>query len=349
MARRGLSLAVAAVAAAAAVTGPACGSRERARTPASLAGEELVSWSPPPRPGAVVIAEVNGEAIYEEDVVRQARARGLTAREALEELVAAELLAQEARRRGLAADPDVLEAGKRERVRLIADREFAPTFDGPEDVPDALVDQAWRNVNVRFNYHHERYQEVVYLHADAQNVPPEEDARIRAGMEELARRLRAKGPATKEEFGERGVAIARELGLEVKAMQYSTTRKGRAVEEFAAAAFSIQEIGGMAGPIRTAWGYDILYLYNVIPERKLTKAEAAPEIKQALFEDARRAAFVKWAEDHVLRARVVRGPRWEEWLRRIEVIAPVAFVEPGAPAGGAPAAPGALAAPPDEP
>lgn len=289
------------------------------------------SFSPAPSPDAVVIAEVNGEKIYDEDVARQARARGLSAREALDELVAAELLAQEARRRGLADDPDVIEARRRERVRVLTERDFVPTFDGPEDVPQAALDSAWKNPAVRNYYQHEQVQKIVYLRVPAENVGAAEEDAARRLAEAIHAHLVAKPPRDQEEFGHLADEIAGPAGVKLRKAAGQTRRKGDTVEEFAAAAFSLTQAGTFTAPFRTKWGWDIIYLVELVPARNVPREEAEKEIREKIFADTRRLAFVRWAEGLAAGYRIVRAPDWEGWLERIAVEAPVAATAPAAP------------------
>src|SRR5207237_748916 len=66
-----------------------------------------------------VVATVDGRPIRASQVAEQARAAGQSAREALQALVDAEVLAGEAARRGLDGDPDVQEAAEAAAVRRL--------------------------------------------------------------------------------------------------------------------------------------------------------------------------------------------------------------------------------------
>jgi len=109
-----------------------------------------------------VVAEVNGEPIWDADVAGYAAAHGVAPREALEALVARELLAQEARRRGLSEDPDVVEVRRRERVRRLLDG-FAAATDSPDEIPEADVDKVWNRPDVQRQLNHGERHVVVYV------------------------------------------------------------------------------------------------------------------------------------------------------------------------------------------
>src|SRR5262249_35093833 len=115
------------------------------------------SLAPEPETGADVVAEVNGDKIYAADVAIQAAAAHQTPAEALAELVDAQLLAQEAFRRGLADDPDVQEARERESVRQLLKRGFEPSFSKPGDIPIDEVRQVYEHPDIKPRYEHEEY------------------------------------------------------------------------------------------------------------------------------------------------------------------------------------------------
>ncbi len=327
----------------AAASGGACGGRKAAEPVPSPETRWQGSFSPVPAQGAEVIAEVNGEKIYAADVARQAAARGLDARAALAELIDAELLAQEARRRGLADDPEVAETRKRERVRRLLATAFEPTFDGPEDIPQELVDKVWDQLIVHSLYNHERYHRTAFLRIplERSKATPETEAAARSAAEAVYSAAAAAHPATVEDFFALGKKVAAEHGQAASEGRFDTTRYRSSVEEFAAAAFSIDEHGEVAKPARTDWGWDVIYLDSVLPERRTSKQQAEPEIRAQLFapdrendlgrlilrffaggelQPPREQAFLRWSDALVAKAPVTRN---DAPLAAIDVDAPV--------------------------
>ena len=82
-----------------------------------------------------VVATVDGRPIRAGDVARQARAKGCSPKEALEDLVTAEALVSEAARRGLQENREVADAARGEAVRRL----LAVTFE--KDVTPAAIPQ----------------------------------------------------------------------------------------------------------------------------------------------------------------------------------------------------------------
>lgn len=292
--------ALACLAAAAPPLGGSCGrTPERPSAPPAVAtGERWEgSLTPPPPQGAEVVAEVDDARIYLADVERQARARGISPRQALDELITIELLAAEAVRRGLADDPAAVETRRRERVRRLIETDFVGRFDGPEDVPAADLEAMWKRRDVYLYFNHEEYHSVRYVRVPvSKNASPEENAAARALAEAIWRRAEKERPATDDDFAKLAQAVGAERGQKLESARYSTARTGPAVKEFADAAFSIARIGDVARPVRTAWGWDVLYLYNIIPARKMTFEEAEPELRRRIFEASRRDAFLRWVD-----------------------------------------------------
>jgi peptidyl-prolyl cis-trans isomerase C len=249
---------------------------------------------------------VNGDTIWDVDVARHAAARHLDARAALGELIDLELLAQEAKRRGLADDPQVTEARQQARVRAFIGTEFTSLFKSPADVPQADIDVAWSNPRVYLRYNHQLYHEVRFIRFDLRKEStPEEIEDLRQKMEKVRAQVIAAHPDSKEAFGDAAVAAARAQGYPLRPQDYSATERGT-VKEFLDAAMALKQPGEISPVTRTAWGWDLLYLYNIIPETKLTKEQATPDLRQRIFDESRTQGFQAWVDKLVRKAKVVR-------------------------------------------
>jgi len=289
----------------------ACGGGKPARAPARqsrvAAGEHWTgSLSPRPSPDAVAVAEVNGDTIWDADVARHAAARHLDARAALDELIELELLAQAAQKRGLSDDAEVAEARKQARTRALLHGDFAAGFKSPADVPEADIDLVWGNPKIYLRFNHQLYHEVRYLRVELKkDASPAEVEAARVQAETLRAAALAAAPASKDAFGEAVMAAAQPLGIKVVMADHAATQGGT-VKEFLDAAMALTRVGDLSPVTRTPWGWDVLYLYNVIPDVHQSKQQATPELRKLIFEESRRRAFVGWAERLVHAARVVR-------------------------------------------
>jgi len=290
----------------------ACG-RHEPPPAAATAGEHFEGdWSPKPVENAEVVATVNGAAIYAADVVRQAAAQNQTAAQALDTLVSAELLAQEARRRGLTDDPDVVDARKKVRVRRLVETMFLPGFRSPADVPKDEVEKILRSPTARYHFDHGEQRLVGWARVEvANNASPQEEARARevaAGFTALAR---AAQPKNKDDLLNLVTLYDRKMGGGDIAREI-----GGMVSEFGEAAFALGRMGEVSDPVRTRWGWDVLILFGVKPERHASREEAIAEVRDGLFDSSRREAFLRWADGLVGRAEVYRN---DDLLGAIEI------------------------------
>jgi hypothetical protein len=276
-------------------------------------------WSGPLAPAAAngdeVVATVEGTPIYASEVATQMAAESQDARQALEALVARELLATEARRRGFLEDPDTAEARRRVRTRRLVEDGFARQFDGPEDIPAEAVTRAWNHPRVRTYYDHPRTHVVRYCRLPVGGGVTEEQAKARA--EDVWKKVSAARPADGEAFS-REVAAA--YGNPLPTHRQTVIEDSGLDASFVEAAFSVSEVGEVAKPKRTPWGWDILYLEHVVPERHTSFAEAEPEIRRERFEVERAAAFTRWADALAAKAKIWRD---DSWLARIAVASPL--------------------------
>jgi PPIC-type PPIASE domain len=288
----------------------ACGGKKPAHAPAPASHAAREHWTgtlaPRPSAEAVAVAEVNGDTIWDVDVARHAGARHLDARAALDELIELQLLAQEAERRDLADDPEVVEARQQARTRALLRLDFEPGYKRPEDVPQADLDTAWSNPRIYLRFNHPLYHQVRFLRVEAgkdATAAQIEDARQKA--EAIRAAVAAAHPASKEEFAQVASEKATELGAKFAVSDHNATERGT-VKVFLDAAMALHQPGDLSPVTRTDWGWDLLYLYNVIPEVHKSQEQAAPELRTLIFDESRRRAFLGWTDRLVHSAHVVR-------------------------------------------
>ena len=297
----------------------ACGQKAD-RAPASQAIEPPYTgpFSPRPSPSAEAVAEVNGEIIWDVDIAAYAAEKQLGAREALAELIDLELLAQEARRRGLGQDPEVVEVRRRERVRRLVDA-FAEETRDPSVIPDADVDVVWkrREVQAALNHGPIHVAGFVRVRAD-KRLPPAEIEAARVQAEAIRAAVVAAKPASYEEF--QRIAGEHHLKQTGKSLtvekSYPIEATTRAEQNFKDAALALSKAGQISPVVRTKWGWDVLYLVEVIPPLTTTRAEAAPEIRRRIHDDWRRQAFRRWLDAFLAPVHVARR---DEALDRVDV------------------------------
>ena len=294
--------------------------------PATAADERFTgSLSAPPSAGSEVVAEVNGDPIYADDVRVQAAGRDISAHQALDELIAVQLLAQEAQRRGLADAPEIVEVRRRERVRRLIDTVFLPTMDGPDKVPEALVERAWQTPEIRSYYDHDVGHRCAFVRVIAPaKATPDVDGAARAAAQQLLAVAQAAHPATGESFLALMASTAQARGFKIEKSTFVAVDNAANVDPaFTAAAFSLHARGDISALTRTPWGWDILFLDEILPARHVPREVDAVEIREHLFPDAQKDAFLAWLSSLPAAQRVQLQPSVSALLEQIAVDSPV--------------------------
>jgi foldase protein PrsA len=272
------------------------------------------------RPGPAVVATVNGEPIYREELdryVRRVGARGETqhkaiARRILQELIDRTLILQEVRRRNLLPHPEEVDARLRElRAGFASDAEFdaALRLQGlsAAELRDRVrFDLAFRRLLQNFKVPEPTDAELRAEYArdpSRFDTPPrvrirhilvrsEAEARIvlarlRAGesFAELSRAL-SQDPKTREEGGELGWA-----------------RPGELVPEIERVAFSLP-VGATSPPVRSRFGYHVVQVVARMPGRKATLESARAQVRNVLMARRQQEALARWLQDARRRAKI---------------------------------------------
>jgi hypothetical protein len=246
-----------------------------------------------------VVATVDGRPIYARDVARQAQARGVDARQALSDLVDAEVLAGEAARRKLDHDLQVVDETKGAMIR----RYLADTFEkqlSPKDVPDQLVRREYQR-NLATLYH-DVYADVWHfiVPVDAK-APPDQVAAARVRALELSKQARG---LTLDEFK----ALATRLGLHQE--EIVSARDGWVQRPFSEAAFAqLKKPGDVTyDPPRTTYGFHVEQLIRWIPPEHITLQQAAPKIREKIFPEMQKHFFARFADEAMGRYHVEVHP-----------------------------------------
>jgi hypothetical protein len=258
----------------------------------------------------LVVAQVNGKPVFGSCVAAQV-AGGLAADRAaaLAQCVDFELLAQEAARRGLAADAEVHEARKREAVRRFIAAEFVTTVRSYDDLPPGFGARALAKLRETDQQPERRVAAYV-------RVPAPEDAPSGSPDDEWARGLAGELHAALADHADltadRLWAIAAEVahGRTFQVGEPFVFHRQGAEEPFAAAAFAIPAVGRVAPPTRTKLGWDVILLTAIRPKSTRTEEER----KAALFPELRRGYFNHWAHQYT---RGVAIDVDEEWRKRL--------------------------------
>jgi hypothetical protein len=265
-----------------------CGSREAKE---QVVLKRKIVTVPRYERGGDVMARVNGVPILREDLVLQMR-DGQGRRSALKELIRREALAQEAIRLGLDRDPLVRRAQRRAMAHLLIERELANNFTKKE-VPREMVERAYQ-LNKKRYVHPElvtvlHHVVLAYRRHDA-------DHHRRAKL--LARKIRTAATARRlsiEEFLELAKTVGRlDPELEINTDRVTTPQRGYTVDSFADAAFALSGKGAVSPVVQSIFGYHVIYLVKRIPAINIPLSQAEDEIRERVFDQARKQAFEVW-------------------------------------------------------
>ncbi len=242
----------------------------------------------PGSPTDVVVARVAGRPIYASCVQAQA-VHARTARAALDECIAFEILAQAAEARGYAEDDDVIEATRAALASRLVETGYEATHQRAESLEPYLSQVLQRD---------RRPEAMPELRASSYarvNVPktatPAEDAAAQAIVAAIAAELAGQpglmsadlAAAAKRRPGPPAVIYADVKPLPMQGLD----------TPYAEALFSIDQIGHIAGPVRTSYGYDVVLLTGVEPAYTLTRerreANVVPELRRQVFD--------RWVKD----------------------------------------------------
>lgn len=252
-----------------------------------------------PAPGDIQVATVNGKPVWGSCVQAQAARlrvmdrRGAasepgpaaTARDALQQCIGFELLAQEAERRGLATDSEVAIATRTALVSQLVAQEYEDKFNTPEEFGTYWTRSIERN---KMRFDHPEARGSVYVRADlAKNATPADEAKAKAVIDDIYAALEDERGLMKphvEDIANRINAGRTKVSI---AAVPPDIKNGRLDDTYTGALFSIPEVGRVAAPVRTPWGWDIVLFDSVVPEVHATREEmiesALPEIKRSYF------------------------------------------------------------------
>ncbi len=275
-----------------------CGQEDTAppqRTHSILLGD--VSTMPQ---GRTEIAQVNGVPIFDDCVVRQAKSSGLSAREALQECVDFELLAQEAT--SFVSNSEVQKRGKQELVRAFVTGTY-PILSA-DDIPLEVVRKLWNLPSTRKRYQHPELRNIVFCRIP----PPEGDATTKLDqtgftfLQYIYEKLKGRTNLIEEDlFGECYPHYKDEGIPELVLNTFHLYPRQQYAQQFRAPIFDGPQLSGMVlPPVKTSYGWDLILLTDVRPELNRSFADAEKELRDVLFaepiyESWRNTFFDDWA------------------------------------------------------
>ena len=260
-----------------------CGSSPPAATPSGPpAGVEATRASA----DDVIVATVNGKPVWGSCVTAQA-ARGATRRDALQQCVDFELLAQTADHRGYALDAEVARATHTAMVSELVATAYEAGYTEP-----AQFGPFWQQAYKKAIWHirHENYRASAYVRLAVAD-PKDEGAAQHAIADKIAGAV-AHEPGL---MGPSLLALAQQAaGADVKLdhQDVPAYRAGALDEHYATALFAIPQIGRATGAVRTKWGWDVIVWTDDVPAADPPEAD----VIAALLPDVKVAYFNHWVD-----------------------------------------------------
>ncbi len=249
----------------------------------------------------VEVARVNGRPVWSSCVATQAPRIGAAAnassaapagdparRDALDQCIAFELLAQAAEARGLAAAREVADATRTAAVNRLVETDFEQRYRTPDDMRQAIDVVMKRN---------EWRMHIVQLRASTfarfvvpKDAPPELDARAHALADRLAAELAGQTGLYGVHLAEAARRIAAGSDVELTTADVKPTHQDDLVEPYARALYAIPEVGRSSPSVRTQWGWDVVLWTGGVEPRERARDELVAE----MFPDLRRHQFQLW-------------------------------------------------------
>ncbi|MFN0245772.1 MAG: hypothetical protein ACKV2T_02620 [Kofleriaceae bacterium] len=234
-----------------------------------------------------VVAQVNGRPVWASCVAAQAamnvrtRAAGDSSAEvartrALDECIAFELLAQEADKRGLADDAEVIDATRTALVNRVVEVGFEQRYAKAEDLGERF--DKWFRDNA-FRMSRPELRGSAYLRV----AGPDDTARpaAQAIYNQLANRTGLFA------FDLRPLSKAKKGAPPIEYTVVPDKAASELEPTYRAALFAIPEVGRVAPPVKTPWGWDVILWTGGLPPKETSRedlvAEAFPELRRSMF------------------------------------------------------------------
>jgi hypothetical protein len=273
-----------------------------------MAGAE---WTPDPAPDlGAVVARVGQVPIYSTQVLAEAKREGKSPRQALDDLVAANLLAERARQAGMRPPPPRETDVESALVQRLLERELEPSLRA-EAMPDSVLRPLYDRAKAAFV--HPRRVEIGMLavYTGARMDDARRGKRQKAATD-LAAWLKAHPPATLEDFA----AIGREPEWQARGVVYDRFLQSSAEPiggKVGQAMAKLHTVGETTSLLADDDGFYIArYISEQAPET-ITFEQARGKLKAAYLETWRQQRFLEFT------GRLMQGHRIEAHLDRLSL------------------------------
>jgi peptidyl-prolyl cis-trans isomerase C len=260
----------------------------------------------------IVVATVDGVPIHARDVAAQARRKHVDRKEALQDLIEFELLAAEAQRRGLHDSREVIQEGKRTSVQQYLAATFEKDFTR-SDVPEHELRAAYEKAKAEYVHPELRKSVHILVVTGDPNAKTPVDKTLDAQARSIANRVRdlarsdAKDAASFLELAER---VKKELGdpkaPQIRAENLPPTPVTQLEGPFAEVLFRMTP-NTVSDPVRTRYGWHVIYLESIDRARDLPFKAVRNEILEKIWPDQHSKAFQQFVEDLASGHQIVRN------------------------------------------
>lgn len=248
--------------------------------------------APAAGPDDVVVAEVNGRPVWGSCVAAQAAGRGVDRRAALADCIDLELGAQEAERRGLHRDPDVLERVEQALVARFVDREFTARHRTPADLPASFVEPIMRRNEWRLQ--RDEYRGSFFARVDAPEATAPRGSPADVAAERVIRAAYRALEGRRDLFPvdlEQALRAVAGPDVKVSFASWEPTTGDNVQPWYRDALFALTTIGEVSPPVRNPYGWDLILWTRTLPALEQTREDVLGQ----LFPAMRQHYFLDWA------------------------------------------------------
>ncbi len=224
--------------------------------------------------GGLKAAEVDGRPVWLHEVRDLARKSGKEPREVLDRLIGESLLASQARRQGLGRTADVAETRTRALAyRLIEKQVLEPH--SPERIPESELRAAY-DKDPTYVQHRSRSVTHILVSFKGKDLTTTQKEAQWNRAEALARRITADARSIADEAAfkklvevHQPTADAQGLTIRSETIPGIAVGDSRLLRGFVDRAYEIPSVGKIGEPLRTMYGWHVIFLTQETPEATL--------------------------------------------------------------------------------
>ncbi|HEY1556995.1 MAG TPA: hypothetical protein VGF94_19305 [Kofleriaceae bacterium] len=261
--------------------------------------------------GDAIVARVDGHPVWGSCVAAQVARMHVDAHVALQQCIDFELLARAADQRGLATDPEVVDATRDALVNRLVELGFEDAFTKPGDF-GAFWDDVMVHHKAQYHYKHVEYRASTYVRVPVAQKPPFEDPAARA----IAERIAAAVANERGLFASDFVELAQRAAGDAK-LQHADVppyQHARLEGNYGDALWAIPEIGRTSPVVRSDEGYDVILWTDDVP----AAAPSPDELVREALPEVQREFFAVWVGKlaHAMNLHVEPAPDVDDLLEK---------------------------------